>query len=587
MIKASTKVKLAMAVFAIVSFFTIGKASAADFNIIPSGSTSGLNQTLTVDIKINTASISINAAQGALKFDPAILQVKSISKTNSIFNFWLAEPTFSNTDGKIEFLGGTPNGVIGGALQALRIVFTTFGVGSSDLIFTDSAISAADGTGKNVISKANGASFVVTPGTGVPPKGGSPAPTPSGAIPSPEQILRTPAPATGTPSAPELNVTVYTDSTQWYDLDAPFTASWVLPADISGVSTLLNQSPKTEAPTKSEGLFTSKTFPELQNDGVYYLHVRFQNNKGWGLSAHYRIAMDTQPPLPFQIALTTGGLVSTDPAPTLSFGTGDSLSGIARYAIFINSEDVVYSSVGTYHFPPHPPGDYNVTVRAIDQADNSIEGKMKLEIVPIESPVITFITDKVNVGDPIRIKGSIDVNYKVQVSITDKNKALISQSEISPDSTGVWSFQLDRTLNAGNYYVSVTSVDSRGALSLPVGPQKISVNEVPIISLFGLGITLTDLTIFLLIVAIVILIYFVRRITLHQLKTSRGSFIIGRDLGNAMGQIGKEIDKIETRQARGSITGTQLSDNTVSIKKIRETIDKVNAYINKEIEGIK
>ncbi len=116
MAELSIKIKLTAVVFTIVSFFAAGKALAADFNIIPSSGTVGLNQTLTVDIKINEASRSINAAQGVLKFNPAILQVNSISKANSVFNFWLTEPAFSNKDGKIEFLGGTPNGVTGGAL---------------------------------------------------------------------------------------------------------------------------------------------------------------------------------------------------------------------------------------------------------------------------------------------------------------------------------------------------------------------------------------------------------------------------------------------------------------------------------------
>jgi len=142
MIKTSIKVKLAVVVFALVSFFVAGKASAADFNIIPAVSTAGLNQTITVDIKINAASTSINAAQASLKFDPAILQVQSLSKANSIFNFWLTDPMFSNDKGTIDFLGGTPNGVAGGSLQVLRIVFTASGVGSSNLTFSDASITA-------------------------------------------------------------------------------------------------------------------------------------------------------------------------------------------------------------------------------------------------------------------------------------------------------------------------------------------------------------------------------------------------------------------------------------------------------------
>jgi hypothetical protein len=594
MIKTSVKVKLAVVGFALISFFVADKASAADFNIVPGGSTLGLNQTVTVDIKISTASSSINAAQGTLKFDPAIVQVKDISKANSVFNFWLTEPTFSNTEGKIEFLGGTPNGVAGGALQVLRIVFTASGVGNSNLTFVDSAISAADGSGKNIVVRANGANFIVLTSGGVPGK--TPAPTtgpkpsatprPSGLIPTPEQIVRTPAPAVGLPVSSPLTVTIYREPSLWYNIQAPFTASWALPPDIIGVSTLLNQNARTEAPTISEGLFANKTFPTLLDDGVYYLHIRFQNGKGWSQSVHYRVAMDTQPPLPFQISVTTGGLVSNDPAPTLSFNTGDSLSGISRYAILINSESIIYSDKSQYQLTPHAPGTYNVTVRAIDQAGNSIESKIKLEIVPIESPVITFITDKLVGKDIIRLKGSAPIGDKVVITIENSKKSLVSQSEVAVDTSGQWAFQLDRTLDPGQYTVTVITKDSRSALSLPV-VQKINVNATPLISIFGLDITLGGLTIILVIIAIGLLVYFRRIITLRILKTSRGSVVVGRDLSNAMNQIKGELDKIDLRKSKGTDPATQIPDNEISVKKIREVTDNIDKYVKKEIEDLK
>jgi len=590
MTKISRKVKIATFVFAVVLFFIVGKALAADLIIIPSGATLGLNQTLTVDVKINSGDTSINAAQGVLKFDPTILQVKSISKTNSIFNFWLSEPNFSNTDGKIQFLGGTPDGVAGGALQVLRIVFTTSGVGSGDLTFMDSSITAADGSGKNIVANKSGAVFVVSSqGGGAPGK--TPAPTtgsvPSGVIPTPEQIIRTPAPATGSPSIPELKVTVYSDPTQWFNYDAPFTASWVLPADVSGVSTLLNQSPRTDAPTISQGLFASKTFQALQGDGVYYLHVRFQNGKGWGPSVHYRLAMDTQPPLPFQISLLTGGLVSNDPAPTLSFNTGDSLSGIAKYAILVNSENIIYTDKDKYQFTPHAPGDYNVIVKAVDQAGNIIENKVKLEIVPIEDPVITFITNKVFGTDTLRIKGSARVGYKVEVTIETKNKSLVSQSEVSVDTSGQWSYQLERTLNPGDYFVTVVAKDSQGALSLPVGPQEISVKETPIISLFGLDITLKLLIIILVVGGILTAAWFYWKTLLHLARFQRESTIIGRDLRNAFDMVKKDLDEaVRIVKKDISIDKREFEFKAVS-KKIKATLDKIDGYLDKDLEKLK
>ena len=114
--------------------------SAADFNISPVMGQFGLKQESSVNIKIDTADDSINAAQAKIKFNPGVLEVKSISKDGSIFNFWLQEPEFSNTEGMIEFIGGTTSGVSGASLQVLKINFIAKGIGLSEFSFTDGAV---------------------------------------------------------------------------------------------------------------------------------------------------------------------------------------------------------------------------------------------------------------------------------------------------------------------------------------------------------------------------------------------------------------------------------------------------------------
>ena len=84
----------------------------AEFNALPSVGKFGLKQEFAIDIKIDSAGQSVNAAQAKLQFSPQILEVKSISKEGSVFNFWLQEPVFSNAEGKIEFIGGQVNGLL-------------------------------------------------------------------------------------------------------------------------------------------------------------------------------------------------------------------------------------------------------------------------------------------------------------------------------------------------------------------------------------------------------------------------------------------------------------------------------------------
>ncbi|OGN12011.1 MAG: hypothetical protein A3I26_03280 [Candidatus Yanofskybacteria bacterium RIFCSPLOWO2_02_FULL_43_10] len=151
----------------IVSFlpiFTVfNPAMAADFNILSDNNKLNPGKIFVVDIKIDTAGTLINASQAKIKFSPEIMQVKSISTNDSVFNFWLQEPNFSNTDGTIVFIGGTSKEISGDALKVLSITFISSGVGENDISFTDGAITASDGTGNNILVNANGVHFTIVP----------------------------------------------------------------------------------------------------------------------------------------------------------------------------------------------------------------------------------------------------------------------------------------------------------------------------------------------------------------------------------------------------------------------------------------
>ncbi len=331
--------RITVALSLVLVFGLTSVAFAADFNLSPGSGTLGINQDIEVRLRIDTAGASINAAQATMLFPANLLQVKSISKEGSVFNFWLQDPTFSNDAGTISFIGGTPSGVSGSSLQVISIIFTTKGVGSAAISFSDGAITAADGTGTNILDALNGATFSISSTVSVPP------PTPAApiapiTIATPVPIVREAVVAPGLPSTPAVLVPLYPDPDRWYSLISNFTANWQLPSDVSGVATALNQNPSYTVPGESEGLFDSKQFPSFQEDGVYYLHVRFKNNKGWGATAHYRIAIDTQPPLAFTIQIE-GGPSTDNPRPKLLFQTGDALSGIDTYLVQINQDQPI------------------------------------------------------------------------------------------------------------------------------------------------------------------------------------------------------------------------------------------------------
>jgi len=254
----------------LISFFFTGLIYAADFDVIPSTGTFGVTQEFSVNIKIDSGGDSINAAQAKIQFSSNTLQVKSISKDGSIFNFWLQEPEFSNDTGIIEFIGGTPSGVSGGSLQALKINFIAKGVGSSDFSFLDAAITASDGSGTNILSSSNGASFLVSSSASVPRvEPGQDVPTQPVPVATPIQIKRTPIEAIGLPGAPKIEIPLYPNPEDWYNLISQFHVSWSLPLDVSDVATDLNSNPTYDVPKSSEGLFENNSFSSFEEDGIY------------------------------------------------------------------------------------------------------------------------------------------------------------------------------------------------------------------------------------------------------------------------------------------------------------------------------
>lgn len=563
----------------LVYVFLAGGVYAADFNILPATGTLGIKKEISINIKIDMASETINAAQAKLKFNPNILEIKSLSKDGSIFNFWLQEPKFSNTDGTIEFIGGVPNGVSGSSLQALQINLVTKGVGSSDLTFADASITAADGSGTNILSKANGAKFIVSSSVVVPSVPES--------VPAPAQITRKAIVAAGLPALPSVSISLYPNPDNWYSSTVQFTPSWKLPPDISGLNTAFNTNPSFIVPPTTEGLFEAKTLPAISKDGIYYFHVRFQNNIGWGPTAHYRIAVDSQPPVPFKIDVKTG-LASDNPSPKLAFTTTDSLSGISHYEIIVNSEEAVVTNESEYSLPPHSPGEYTIRVRAFDKANNSIEDKVKIEILPIETPAITSITKKIVLGtDSIfNIKGVAIPNASVIVTFEDKNKFLVFQNESKTNAQGEYEFRFDKELRRGDYFVTVKAKDSRGAVSLPAGPVQVSYVDKPVISLFGLDITLTGLIIILVIASVLAAGWFYRQTLLRLARSQRESVIISRDLKNAFDAVKKDVDRMAGMVKSNISPDEKELEVKIISKNIGDTLDKIEKYVSRDIEKL-
>lgn len=135
--------------------------------VTPSLGTYQVGELFSVLVNVDSGNQPINASSAHLNFDNQKLEVASIGYSQSIFNIWTEEPSFSNAAGSIKFSGGLPNpGFTGKSGSILRVTFKTTGVGQAPISFVTGSVLANDGRGTNILDSLNGGVYSVVSGDG-------------------------------------------------------------------------------------------------------------------------------------------------------------------------------------------------------------------------------------------------------------------------------------------------------------------------------------------------------------------------------------------------------------------------------------
>lgn len=345
---------------------------AATLGFVSSETSLSSGDRLVVDIVIDSENTGVNGVQATVRFPKELLAASSTEKSNSVFPFWLVEPTIDPAAGTITFMAGSANGVSGKSLQVLRVVFRVAGSGSGSLVFTDGAITASDGNGTNVLTLMKGLELSSAPAS---TKDTIAIRAP--AVPPVTQITRPAVPSAKRPSAPVLSIPLYPRSGEWYGSVAPFLVQWELPADVTNVAAVVDKTPMSE-PTRSEGLFDNKTFAPLE-DGLWYVHVRFRNSVGWGPATHQTIGIDTAPPLPYRVVVKEGR-ETENASPSIVYETKDQPSGIAHYRILIDGTEATTTLGTVTTLSALLPGEHRILVEAEDLAGNRTQAEAMVAI---------------------------------------------------------------------------------------------------------------------------------------------------------------------------------------------------------------
>lgn len=388
-----------VAAFCVASF-----SYAADVLLSPSTGSYSSGQTFTATVQVNPAGDSVNAVEAQLSFDTNVLSVVSVSKTGSVFSLWTTEPEFSNTAGTITFGGGSPT-PFSNQSNLLVVTFRTLAEGMGTVSFDSASALAADGLGTDVLNNSISANYTVAATVEPEPVSEPVSDTPVDEVPAETTDNDNTIAFGEPPRAPVVGSSEFIDPDIWYaTTSALFT--WELPFDITAVAL--------DVATSSDAVPSTIYEPPIEEirlsgenltEGVQYLSIQFENQVDWGVILNRKIQIDTEAPLPFDIAVQTGNAKTA--FPLLTFGAKDSTSGIERYELTIaNGEPVIITpdeaKLG-YLLSKLEDGTYTVKVTAYDFAGNTTiastpvlvtAGWLPEELTVEESSIWDFFTAK-------------------------------------------------------------------------------------------------------------------------------------------------------------------------------------------------
>lgn len=451
-------------------FLTVPVAQAATLYFSPSSGNFNVGNVFTVNILVDTQNQAVNNAEAVINFPADFLEIISISKSGSNFSLWVEEPTFSNKDGRISFVGGLPTpGFSGPAGKIIGMVFRGKKTGSASLVFSSGAVRANDGLGTNILSDLGAAAFTLSQ---VPSSAPETTVTPTGLLPTPfiKHYIKD----------KDGEWAFSRDSEkEWSWLNSGYGKfTWIMPSGVTGVSILLNDRPTSNPGSISDGRFDNKVYENLK-DGIYYLHIRYINASGVSPILHYKFGVDTTPPEPFKISLPDGE-ITANPTPRILFETIDKMSGIDRYEIKIDDNEWVNAAklkIASYILPKLSPGEHKILVKAYDKAGNYTEEQTKVIISAIASPdIISYPANIISPGETFIISGISAPKATIEIHMNKKGQSPIVFSG-QADENGNFEISYNNVIPSGAYEVWAKQILETGSESLQSTSIYIGVNS--------------------------------------------------------------------------------------------------------------
>lgn len=428
--------------------FVQATPTTASLYLSPSTGSYTVGNNFSIDLKVNSGGVAINAAQGSLVFSPDELSVVGLSKSGSIFTLWTTEPAFSNSEGVVSFAAGLPNpGFSGAAGKIITVTFKAKKEGQTKIAFSSGAILANDGRGTNVLSSIGSGNYTII--------------SRSGQIEVVKPPAEEQAAAETSGVKPRIISSTHLDQNSWY-AEKNVSFSWDLPYGTEGVSISFNNKSQADPGSFSDGLFSAKDYADI-NDGVWYLHLKLRSSIGWSQTDNFRVQIDSTPPEPFKIAVEKQ---KDSGWPLLSFKTEDKISGVDYYEVKIDEQEFKISAAeARLQVPALNIGAHTVLVKAIDRAGNKTLALEDFVIEPIEAPVISNYPAEITTSRQLIVGGTALANVKINVFLLREGGDQFASQSGQSDENGHWFLKYQGKLKAGKYSIWAEAVNAEGVRS--------------------------------------------------------------------------------------------------------------------------
>lgn len=423
---------------------------------------------LRLGVFVDSGDIALNAAEGALRYDPGKFRFVRVETDASILNSWTLAPANDTSLALVKFAGISSTPYSGARGSVASVVFEAIAPGEGEFVFDSAAaIHAADGSGANVLTRLGRAAFSVVPS--------------GGEIAGIATVSALDRMDEGEVAGAVIETTdrtiaseTHPDPERWYAATSSL-LSWKLADDTAEVRMGLSDDPDGSAAVRYTPPVGNKTLTDL-DQGVSYFHLMRIAQDGSGTIEHYPLRIDSFPPTQFSVELVDRN-DPTDPNIVFFVVATDTVSGIDRVEFALDGgTGVPWTDDGTHRYTITglPIGTHKLVGRAFDRAGNASSIEIEFALEGIDAPSLSLPKSEWKEGEVISVSGTALPESTVSISLT-RGGEVLSSAEIAVGEDGMFSWEDSSPLEPGSFLVSAIASDARGARSESSQPIEFTV----------------------------------------------------------------------------------------------------------------